>query len=81
MHTRAALAVQNVIRRGPGRYLVVAHGGILNAAMRHVVGAWVPLNGQGIWFEFGDAGYYEVSYNSGTHHWLMRGRDLFEEQS
>jgi len=72
LNGRAARAVQSVVRRGPGRYLVVAHGGILNAALRHVVGAPVPLNGQGIWFEFGDAGYYEVRYTPGKHHWMMR---------
>jgi 2,3-bisphosphoglycerate-dependent phosphoglycerate mutase len=64
--------VQSVIRRGPGRYLVVAHGGILNAALRHVVGAPVPLNGQGIWFEFDDTGFFETSYSPGNHRWMMR---------
>ncbi len=73
LHSRAARAVQNIVRRGPGRYLVVAHGGILNAALRHVVGAPVPLNGQGIWFEFGDAGYYETIYSPGKHHWMISG--------
>jgi 2,3-bisphosphoglycerate-dependent phosphoglycerate mutase len=72
LHLRAVRAVQSVIRRGPGRYLVVAHGGILNAALRHVVGAPVPLNGQGIWFEFGDTGHYETVYEPGKHHWVMR---------
>jgi 2,3-bisphosphoglycerate-dependent phosphoglycerate mutase len=73
LHSRAARATQSMIRRGPGRYLVVAHGGILNAALRHVVGAPVPLNGQGIWFEFGDTGYYEVSYIPEKHYWMIRG--------
>ncbi len=72
LHSRAARAVQNIIRRGPGRYLVVAHGGILNAAMRHVVSAPVPLNGQGIWFEFGDAGYYEAVYSPAKHYWVLK---------
>jgi 2,3-bisphosphoglycerate-dependent phosphoglycerate mutase len=72
LHSRAARAVQSVIRRGLGRYLVVAHGGILNAALRHVVGAPVPLNGQDIWFEFGDTGYYKMVYAPGKHHWVMK---------
>ena len=72
LQSRAARAVQSVIRRGPGRYLVVAHGGILNAALRHVVGAPVPLNGQGIWFEFDDAGYYETVYTPARHYWKIR---------
>ena len=72
LHSRAARAVQNVIRRGPGRFLVVAHGGILNAALRHVVGAPVPLNGQGIWFEFEDTGFYETIYAPDRHFWILK---------
>ena len=37
LHTRAALAVERVVQRGPGKYLVVAHGGILNAALRVIL--------------------------------------------
>ncbi len=73
LQTRAARAVQSVVRRGPGRYLVVAHGGILNAALRHVVGAPIPLNGQGIWFAFGDTGYYETVYTPARHYWELKG--------
>jgi len=40
--------------------------------MRHVVGAPVPLNGEGIWSEFNDTGYYETVYAPGKHLWLMR---------
>jgi 2,3-bisphosphoglycerate-dependent phosphoglycerate mutase len=72
LQSRAARAVQSMVRRGPGRYLVVAHGGILNAALRHVVGASVPLNGQGIWFEFGDTGYYETGYAPSRHQWVLK---------
>jgi 2,3-bisphosphoglycerate-dependent phosphoglycerate mutase len=72
LHSRAARAVQRLIRRGSGRYLVVAHGGILNAALRHVVGAPVPLNGQGIWFGFDDAGFYETVYTPTRHIWRIR---------
>jgi 2,3-bisphosphoglycerate-dependent phosphoglycerate mutase len=72
LHSRAARAVKRLIRRGSGRYLVVAHGGILNAALRHVVGAPVPLNGQGIWFEFDDTGYYETVYTPTKHYWKIR---------
>lgn len=42
------------------------------AALRHVIGASVPLNGQGIWFECGDAGYYQTRYAPANHHWMMK---------
>lgn len=72
LHTRAALALQNVVRRGPGRYLVVAHGGILNAALRVIAGAPHPVNFHGVWFAFGDLGYARFTYNPAGHRWTMR---------
>jgi len=69
VYCRAARAVENVIRRGPGRYLVVAHGGILNDALRIVVGCGPSINATGIWFRFGDTGYARVVYNPNKHQW------------
>jgi 2,3-bisphosphoglycerate-dependent phosphoglycerate mutase len=71
LHCRAVSAVEKLVRRGPGRYLVVSHGGILNAVMRNIVGAQPPINGYGIWFAFGDAGYARCSYDPGTHDWTL----------
>lgn len=68
---RAARAVQKLVRRGPGLYLVAAHGGILNAALRHILGAPPPINGQGVWFAFGDTGYARVVYRPDRHSWLL----------
>ncbi len=71
MHCRAARAVEKVVRRGPGNYLVVAHGGILNSAMRTVVGAQPPVNRQGIWFAFGETGYVRTVYYPNKHQWVL----------
>lgn len=72
IHVRAIKAVESVVRRGKGCYLVVAHGGILNAALRHIVGAPPPLNGQhGIWFALGDTGYAKAVYDPTKHEWLL----------
>ena len=73
LHCRAALALEALIRRGPGSYLVVSHGGFLNAVMRNIVGAQPPINGEhGIWFAFGDAGFLRCSYASNSHRWVFR---------
>lgn len=72
LHCRAVSAVERLVRRGPGRYLVVSHGGILNAVLRNIVGAQPPINGHGIWFEFGDAGYAKCSYDPDGHYWVLR---------
>jgi 2,3-bisphosphoglycerate-dependent phosphoglycerate mutase len=73
LHCRAALALETLIRRGLGNYLVVSHGGFLNAILRNVVGAQPPVNGMhGIWFAFGDAGFLKCSYAPGMHRWVLR---------
>ena len=72
LQCRAAAALERVVRRGPGRYLVVAHGGVLNAALRSVVGAQPPANDQGVWFHLGDAGYVATSYDPARHRWIVR---------
>ena len=72
LYLRAARAVQGVIRRGPGSYLVVAHGGILNDALRTVVGAGPAVNSQGVWFAFSNAGYIRTVYDPARHTWLIQ---------
>jgi 2,3-bisphosphoglycerate-dependent phosphoglycerate mutase len=72
LYSRSARAVEKVIRRGPGRYLVVAHGGILNSALRTIVGTQTPINRSGIWFSFGDTGYARLDYSASSHIWVLR---------
>lgn len=72
IHCRAVKAVQKIVRRGAGQYLVVAHGGILNAALRGIVGAQPNVNGQGIWFALGDTGYARAVYRPEKYQWILR---------
>jgi 2,3-bisphosphoglycerate-dependent phosphoglycerate mutase len=71
VYCRAARALEKVIRRGAGNYLVVAHGGILNAALRTVAGAGPLVNRQGLMFGFGDTGYARLAYSPGKHSWFL----------
>jgi 2,3-bisphosphoglycerate-dependent phosphoglycerate mutase len=72
LHARAILAVNGTIRRPPGQYLVVAHGGILNAAMRAIVGSPPPVNGkQGVFFRFKDLSYAVTRYSPQEHKWTI----------
>ncbi|HNT25679.1 MAG TPA: histidine phosphatase family protein [Anaerolineales bacterium] len=72
LHSRAGRALEAVVRRGPGHYLVVAHGGILNAALRCLVGAPPPINFSGVWFHLGDTGYAHTLYRPHKHQWVIR---------
>ncbi len=71
IHCRAARALGKVVRRGAGCYLVVAHGGILNAALRTIVGATPAPYGQGIAFAFGDTSYAQLAYFPCRHRWVL----------
>jgi len=60
LYLRAAAAVQAVMRRPAGSYLVVSHGGILNAALRAILGI-SPAPGLLPRFDLGNSGYADVS--------------------
>jgi broad specificity phosphatase PhoE len=79
IHTRATHAVARLVQHGPGRTLVVAHGGILNAALRHIVGAPPPVNRQGVHFALADAGYACASYDPERHQWWLTELSVGEE--
>ncbi len=71
LYVRAARAVQRVVSLGPGSYLVVAHGGILNSALRTMLGIQPLVNNHGTWFAFADLGYAALEYNPANHQWWM----------
>jgi len=72
IYSRAAHALETLIRRGPGKRLVVAHGGVLNAALRTIAGAAPAANNQGLFHAFGDTGYLRCEYVPGAHRWIIR---------
>lgn len=75
LYSRAARAVQRLVSRGAGSYLVVAHGGVLNAALRVILGIPPTANEQGIRFSFADLGYAMLEYRPEQHIWHL---DRFE---
>lgn len=72
LYSRAARALQKIIRRGPARYLVVAHGGILNAAIWVICGAPVHVNRTGVRFAFGNLAYAATRYTPSSHLWVIK---------
>ncbi len=71
LYTRATRAVQNLIQRGPGSYLVVAHGAILNYAFMAMVGLIPSVNYQGFVINFGVTGYARLCYYPDEHQWKL----------
>jgi len=65
---RAGQAVHRLLRRPPGRYLVVSHGGLLNKVMYAVLG--IPAQRPfGPRFHFGNTGFAVLEYLPSRYHW------------
>ncbi len=72
LHCRAIRATERVVRRGAGAYLVVAHGGVINAALRGLMGAPLPVNlKHGFWLRLGDTAYARLGYRPAEHAWIL----------
>lgn len=71
LYLRAGRAVLNLLRRPPGRYLVVSHGGILNKVLYAMLGIVPQANFQGVHFRFDNTGFAVVEYDPSTHTWLL----------
>jgi 2,3-bisphosphoglycerate-dependent phosphoglycerate mutase len=68
---RAGTAVQRLLRRPAGRYLVVTHGGLLNKVMYAILGIQVQANFNGPTFRFGNTGFAIFNYQASRHKWRL----------
>ncbi len=68
---RAGTAVHQLLRRPPGRYLIVTHGGLLNKVMYAVLGIPVQTHSHGPGFRFGNTGFAVFRYLPVRHQWRM----------
>ncbi len=68
---RAGTAVHHLLRRPPGQYLIVTHGGLLNKVMYAVLGIPVQTHFNGPSFRFGNTGHAMLTYLPGRHQWRM----------
>ncbi len=68
---RAGQGIQKLFDRPAGRYLVVAHGGILNMTMYTVLGIPVQADFTGARFAFENTTFATFSYDPPRHNWRM----------
>jgi broad specificity phosphatase PhoE len=73
LYLRAGRAVQCLLHRPPGRYLVVSHGGSLNHALYAILGIVPGANFHGPRFQFRNTAFATLSYNPERHIWLFEG--------
>ena len=75
VYLRAGRAVQHILDRQPGSYLVAAHGGILNLALYAILGIPVQANFSGPRFMFHNTTFTTLTYEPGNHSWRMLNFD------
>jgi broad specificity phosphatase PhoE len=73
LYLRGGQAIQSVLHRNPGRYLVVSHGGILNKTLHAIFGMSPQTNFQGIRFRFRNTAFATLTYNQERHVWYVNG--------
>jgi broad specificity phosphatase PhoE len=68
---RGGQAVHSLLRRPPGKYLIISHGGLLNMVLFSILGITPQPNGHGVRFRFGNTSYARFTYNPERHRWHM----------
>jgi 2,3-bisphosphoglycerate-dependent phosphoglycerate mutase len=68
---RAGQALQSLLRRRPGSYLVVSHGGLLNQVMNAIIGIAPHADPSGVRFRFENTAFARVTYYPYQHRWTI----------
>ena len=71
LFNRAGQAIQGLIRRPPGVYLIVSHGAFLNMAMFGILGMSPLTNPRSTHFAFSNTGYVDLTYNDELSKWRI----------
>jgi 2,3-bisphosphoglycerate-dependent phosphoglycerate mutase len=71
VYLRAGRAIQRILDRAPGRYLVASHGGILNLALYAILGIPVQTDFSGPRFMFHNTTFTTFTYEPERHNWRM----------
>lgn len=68
---RAGLALHELLKREPAKYLIVSHGGLLNQVMHAVMGVAPQANNSGTRFRFGNTAFAQLIYSPHQHRWAI----------
>ena len=80
LHGRASLALAKLMNVEFSNTLVVAHGGILQAAIRNALGIPLPSGAGGVGFWFRDLSYLDVAYERTSDRWTVLSFQHLPEQ-
>lgn len=68
---RAGQALHRLLRRPPGNYLIVSHGGLLNQLMNAIIGIAPHIDPSGVRFRFENTSFARVTYFPHQHRWAF----------
>lgn len=68
---RAGQALQSLLRRPAGSYLIVSHGGLLNQLMHAMIGIAPHVDPSGVRFRFDNTAFARVVYYPYQHRWAI----------
>lgn len=68
---RAGQALHELVRRSPGSYLIVSHGGLLNQLMNAIIGIAPHVDPSGVRFRFENTAFARVIYFPYQHRWAI----------
>ena len=68
---RAGQALHALVRRSPGSYLIVSHGGLLNQLMNAIIGIAPHVDPSGVRFRFENTAFARVMYYPHQHRWAI----------
>jgi broad specificity phosphatase PhoE len=68
---RAGQALHALVRRAPGSYLIVSHGGLLNQLMNAIIGIAPHVDPSGVRFRFENTAFARVMYYPHQHRWAI----------
>ncbi len=69
LYLRGGLAIQRVLYKQLGHYLVVSHGGILNMTLKAILGIMPQANFQGPRFRFRNTAFASLTYQPDQQVW------------
>jgi 2,3-bisphosphoglycerate-dependent phosphoglycerate mutase len=73
LYLRGGRAVQSLLDRPPGAYLIVSHGGILNMVFYAILGIAPHANFNGPRFRFFNTAFATLTYEPSEHKWAVLG--------
>jgi len=73
LYLRAGAAVQSLLKRPAGCYLVISHGGLLNMVFYAILGITPHANFHGPRFRFRNTAFATLTYTPDDHKWAVLG--------